>query len=319
MGDPEVQRSVERFRSTFAFAQSSIAHLDTQNKLQALLQSLMTQQHHIQSEIAQQTAHAASDSISDPVWVFSKPLIIDAIATGAQLINSREQVRLAGSTPLWIQRLVAANEDLQTALATHTLATLERALDRLDRVIDLGSAFISDLLLDTIDDLLRSELAKPMMLLHNQLLNLQVEATVLAEFNALINALRHVTASLSALSADYQGWYGLLSELHFISAMLSCNTCHLDWTWPDISATSRSLIADSTEEWALDMIRIDGNIQVALKGNSTVEISSLLANYLELARKRWQVIIGHLLVAVNELQHTSASLDQLLKTIDSAA
>ena len=286
MLDPEVQMSVARFRCDFEFAQSRIARLDALNKQQSLLQDIEAQQRQIELGITLATA-------SEQTWAQAKPLIAGVISTGAQIINAREQIMLAGSMPLWVERLASSGEDMQTALATLDVETLEVALDRLSRVIDLGSAFISGRLLATIDDLLRSGLAARMLDLRDQLLDLKVEDAIVAEFNALLEALDKLTISLRTLSADYQGWHGLLSELRFMSEVLGSDDRHLDRTWADISATSRTLISGSTEDWALDMIRIDGNVQAAFEEKAIDKARDSLAGFLELARKQRLAVVGN--------------------------
>jgi hypothetical protein len=311
MRDPNVQVSVARFRSDFEYAQVRIARLGMLNKLQTLLQDLEGQQHQIEAEIVK-------PETADQVWSHAGPFIAGAIATGAQIASEREQITLAGSTPLWVERLAASGEDMQMALAKLDMETLEAALDRLSRVIDLGSAFISGRLLSTVDDLLRSGLEDQMTILRDRLVELKVEDAIVAEFNALLEALARLAISLRALSADYQGWHGVLSELRFIEDALDSNFQNLDRAWVDISKTSRSLITGSTEEWALDMIRIDGNLQAVLEEQSVAKACDLLGQYLELARKRRLAVVGRLLLAADELQRASAALDGLLKTMNSA-
>jgi hypothetical protein len=312
MLDTDVQLAVVRFRGDFEFAQARIGRLGGLNKLQTLLQDLEGQQHLIEAEII-------TPDTADHVWAQAKPSIAAAIAISAQIAGEREQITLAGSTPLWVERLAASGEDMQTALAKLDLETLEAALDRLSRVIDLGSAFISSRLLATVDDLLRSGLEAQMTALCDLLVELKVEEAIVAEFNALLAALARLSTSLRALSADYQGWHGLLSELRFIEDALDSNFQNLDRAWVDISKTSRSLIAGSTEEWALEMIRIDGNLQAVLEEQSVTKACDLLEQYLELARKRRLMVVGRLLLAADELQRISAGLDGLLKTMNSAA
>jgi hypothetical protein len=312
MLDTDVHMAVVRFRGDFELAQTRIARLGGLNKLQTLLQDLEGQQHLIEAEIVK-------PDTADRVWAQAKPHIDAAIAISAQIASEREPITLAGSTPLWVERLAASSQDMQTALAKLDLETLEAALDRLSRVIDLGSGFISSRLLSTVDDLLRSGLGTQMTALRDLLVTLKVEEAIVAQFNALLAALARVSTRLRTLSADYQGWHGLLSELRFIKDALDSNFENLDRAWVDISKTSRSLIAGSPEEWALDMIRIDGNLQAVLEEQSIATASDLLEQYFELARKRRLMVVGRLLLAADALQPTSAGLDGLLKTMNSAA
>jgi hypothetical protein len=312
MLDADVHMAVARFRGDFELAQARIARLGGLNKLQTLLQDLEGQQHLIEAEIIK-------PDTADHVWAQAKPLIVAALAISAQIAGERERITLAGSTPLWVERLAASGEDMQTALAKLDMETLEAALDRLSRVVDLGSAFISSRLLATVDDLLRSGLEAQMTALRDLLVELKVEEAIVAEFNALLAALARLSKSLRGLSADFQGWHGVVSELRFIREALDSNFQNLDRAWVDISKTSRNLIAGSTEEWALDMIRIDGNLQAVLEEQSVAKASALLEQYLELARRRRLMVVGRLLLAADELQRTGVALDGLLKTMNSAA
>lgn len=311
MLDPGVQASVARFRGDFEFARVRIARLGILSALQTLLQDLERQQHQIEAEIVK-------PDTADQVWARSKPLIAAAIATGAQIAGDREHIALAGSTPLWMERLTASSEDMQTALAKFDMETLEAALDRLSRVIDLGSTFISGRLLFTMDDLQRSGLEEHMTALRDQLVELKVEEANVAEFNALLAALARLNTSLRPLSADYQGWHGLLSELRFTEDALDSNFQNLDRAWVDVSKTSRSLIAGSAEEWALDMMRIDGNLQAVLEEQSIAKARDLLSQYSELARRRRQTAVRRLLLAAGGLQRASAALDGLLEAMNLA-
>jgi hypothetical protein len=153
--------------------------------------------------------------------------------------------------------------------------------------------------------------------LRDILLELKVEAGIVAPLTALVDALARIGDTLGALTAEYEGWRGLLSELRHVEDALETNFNNLDRAWVDISKTSHELMDANAniENCAEEMARIDSDLQTVLEEQSPVRAREALLKFHELARKCRQRVVGRLLAAADELQRVNLALDGLLQTM----
>src|SRR5262245_56842389 len=101
MQTAEVQTAIGAFQSDFEFARSCITRLGRLSRLQSLMQDLDVQKRLIAAGVEQLDA-------GHDVWESARPLIAQAAATGAQIVDAQAELLNGSITPLWVERLQSA-------------------------------------------------------------------------------------------------------------------------------------------------------------------------------------------------------------------
>jgi hypothetical protein len=209
-------------------------------------------------------------------------LALRQVAT--QVGRMLEENEVAAQQVRWQADLGLAADDLQAALDGDESARLERAIRRLNRVVNVEPSVINTNLHAKADDLHLDRLIDSLSELYRRLATLTIPADQLSRVEAGIAGLVDLHARLDTLVHVHNDWQGIDRELRRIDATLRQDTLELEFSWPELHAQVTAVCVGE-DEWARKIRQQGERLEKLLAEQRTSD--------LPVAFDRLQSYIGH--------------------------
>ena len=226
-------------------------------------------------------------------------------------------------SPLWMERLSMARSDLQNSIAKKDGASLELALNRIKRALDIGPYEMGARLVMMVEDLLTNNLLAHMTNLNQKLMTTTTDPAVQTQFADLLVAMDRLKTSLSKAIVDYTEWNNIRRELRFIRYNLSPIQDRDDFksAYHDVVETVRKLAGGSLDDWALSLVKLgDETLQdieqiPANPANHLAAVQNQFNAYQSQVAEQHHKADEQLLAASHDLEQLEASLTALIRTL----
>ncbi len=306
--NPAALAAISGFRVDFENARTQIALLGAYKSLHELLQELEVRYPPLDAD----SRRAAADPGAWNTLIQSIPEVSDIIGEVAAQAANRA---LGLAAALWLTQLTQARATLTTAVETEDAAALNRGRADLKRALGRGPSQVNTRMVASVDVLLQSNMGARMATAREQLTAAGVTEAELGSFVQSLGALVALRDRLQSIRDEHNGWQEVENQLSRIEDTLATDSSELEATWGDVSGLAAQLMSGRTDDWAVRLLKIGADLQLALTGRDLTLARRLFAQYRSAASRRFRRVDDELVQICHELQDVGAALDTLLRAI----
>jgi len=222
---------------------------------------------------------------------------------------------VAKSESMWVQEILVARTDLQSALDQLEKETLDKATWRLKRLLNGQPSRINTRLVDSARTLRLPALVSALKTIGQSLPSLKIEQAKVEEFQAGMASLGELSQRLQHLVEDHELWQAFEVELRRIDALIDKDLFELQMSWPDLKTQGEKLYTASGEDWAVALRKDCAAVEEILTGDNPVRTRTTFRNYSRRASTRFYQVDINLRSVCGELRRLAEPLSNVLRKI----
>jgi hypothetical protein len=315
---PGVQEEAVRFSADFQVACEQIDLLGDYKDIHDQLHSL---QFHCYNCIVQETKRAPDDDLA---W----DALGDYELTFLDIVNHLRDISRADGAPAraaratlpaqetaWVQDLVQAHADLQSAIENADPKQLKRALRLMGRVLTIQPSQVNTRLNTTARALRLPALVQALGNIRDLLALPQLDPEQVRQFEVGVAALGDLNVSLSALVGSHDRWQSVDLELRRIETTLDQDLGELELSWPDLKAMAEPLYTGDSAAWAVALQGDAAKLEAALAAGDANRIKPAFRRYRRQAGERFYRVDVELKRTCDDLREIVGPLASVLRML----
>ncbi len=238
----------------------------------------------------------------------------------ARLRSVVERGLVAKSEASWVQEVTLAHTDLKNALDKFEKPPLDKAIWRLNRLLNTQPSRVNTRLVDAARILPLPTLVNVLKTVGASLPTLKIETEKIASFQEGLAGLLNLSQRLQVLVDSHEQWQGVDVELRRVGALIDKDLYELQVSWPDIKAQAEGLYLaagsnQAVEDWAAALQKDSNALDEALNTENPARIKSTFRNYSRRASTRFYQIDLNLKSLCGELRYIAGPLSNILRKI----
>jgi hypothetical protein len=307
---PEVRQAVIGFRTDFQAASEQIDLLVDFKDLHDILHRLQFQCFNTVQQIAPRFPddELAIDTLTDSQLTL-EGLIDEVKKFGTRTSDARNETS-------WMQDMVDARAELQTAIDTSDPKVLKKTIGRLNRLLSIIPAKINGRLNNAARALRLPSLTQALSGMLGSIQTLELEADKKQQFETGVTGLVTLSQVLTTLIESHDRWQDVDVELRHIETIIEYDLFVLEDSWPGLKSKTTALCKDVVEEWAAAIQKEADGLEQMLAAQNPAKVKRSFRMFRRRASERFFRVDIDLKTVCGELRLVGQPLAAVLRIIE---
>lgn len=305
MRSPEIYQAITTFQADFQAASEQIGLMNDYKQIHDLFQELETRFFLIyndQKRLPGDDLAWENIEVNEPEVRLKITDIVQAVQLSA---FANEEAR-------WTQQLEKVQDEIRQGVENYDYQLLQSGTKLLYRILNRQISRINAKLVTTAGALRLDTLEEAMQTISSNLAQSDYAQDTISEVQGSVAALSGLHTQVNALVREHNAWQELDDELRRVEGTLNQGIEELENAWFDLEPMTHDLVDGVTDEWAVNLANVCGELGSALDEGTAVLIRRLFRRFRSQQGRRFRQVDIELLSLAQELQDVGESLELLL-------
>lgn len=228
------------------------------------------------------------------------------------ILRAVEKPSFANEDMSWLDLLRKSADFVSHAVDNMDAGALTKAIGLLKRILAQQPSRINTRLNDKAQTLRMGDLVRDLNTVRAKLVKVpDADAAKVAQFNAGVDSLASLEASLKAIVNDHNKWQAVEDDLRLFDADVDQGVADWQSFWPDVRGKVHALCIDGAT-WANDLRTAGAKVDQAIAGNAEMQIRTSFRAFRNKASARFYEVDTNLKEMCNQLRTLGEPLNNVL-------